>query len=159
MTEDNPTNLELLRLAKELAYADYNNRRANIHNEWLVDNERMQRLHRTSVPYPSIPPYPTEGEIILRAQKLIDFLNQPRPDLEKQKLHKEVKQLISDVKQEIGKEPDVEEQQSPPTQNNLIEEPSLAKNVEPMPTEPETTEKPSTMSKIKKRMALNFRGD
>lgn len=128
----NPTNLELLRLAKELAYADYNNRRANIHNQWVVDNDRMQRTHKVNVPYPSIPQYPTEDEIISRAKKLIDFLNHPRPDLEKQTLHNEVKQLITDVEKELGKTTVVEEQ-TEPTQQPITE----------------TGEKQSVLGKIK----------
>lgn len=103
-----PTNLELLHLAKELAYADYNNRRANMHNQWLVDNETMKRTRGVNVPYPPIPQYPSEEEIIDRAKKLIDFLNQPRSDLETQEIRKGVNKLISDVKQESRKEPVLE---------------------------------------------------
>jgi len=80
------TNLELLRLATELAYADYNNRRANLHNQWLVDNDKMKRIYGTTVPYPTIPPYPTEEEIVAKAQKLIEFLSAPRPDLDNKQL-------------------------------------------------------------------------
>ena len=80
------TNLELLRLATELAYADYNNRRANLHNQWLVDNDKMKRMYGTTVPYPTIPPYPTEEEIVAKAQKLIEFLSAPRPDLDNKQL-------------------------------------------------------------------------
>jgi len=81
-----PTNLELLRLATELAYADYNNRRANLHNQWLVDNDKMKRMYGTTVPYPTIPPYPTEEEIVAKAQTLIKFLSAPRPDLDNKQL-------------------------------------------------------------------------
>jgi predicted secreted protein len=144
----NPTNLELLQLAKELAYSDYNNRRANIHNQWLADNETMLRTRRVSVPYPAIPPYPDEEEIIQRAKRLIDFLNQPRPDLEKQKLHEEVKELIQDVSQEIGKVIVVEEQPTP-TQTT-ISEPVNQDELNPSPElTTETTEKTSVIEKIK----------
>lgn len=143
----NPTNLELLRLAKELAYADYNNRRANIHNEWLVDNERMQKTHRTNVPYPTIPPYPTEEEIIYRAEKLIEFLNRPRADLEKEKLQDEVKQLITDVEQEIGKKTDADEQ-LPPAQDESIKLLPARTEVD-RSTTPPVSENTSVFGKIK----------
>lgn len=97
MIHSNPTNLELLRLATELVYSNYNNRRANLHNQWLADNDRMMKLYRTSVPYPVIPPYPTEEEIIAKAQKLIEFLSAPRPEIENQKLQQGVTQLIADI--------------------------------------------------------------
>lgn len=116
MSDKIPTNLELLHLAKELAYSDYNNRRANIHNKWLVDNETFKRTRGISVPYPPIPPYPTEEQIIHRAQKLIEFLNQPRSDLETQEIRKEVNQLIVDVKQESRKEYALEK--------SIVEEPT-----------------------------------
>lgn len=81
----NPTNLELLRLAKELAYSDYNNRKAELHNQWLAESDLAWKKHRLKVAYPQIPAFPTEGEIMNRAMKLIEFLNTPRPDLVKPK--------------------------------------------------------------------------
>ena len=151
--DKNPTNLELLRLATELAYADYNNRRANLHNKWLSDNENMLRRHKISVPYPPIPPYPTEQEIILRATRLIEFLNYPRPDLERQKLHTEVKQLITDVKQEIEQTPVVEEQPQPtqePTNIVAIDHPvDIQPTIENESPQEDKPEKTSVIDKIK----------
>jgi len=99
------TNLELLRLATELAYCDYNNRRANLHNQWLADNEKMKKLYGTSVPYPIIPPYPTEKEIVNKAQKLIEFLSMSRPDIEKNKTNLEFKEIVTEIaeKKEVSK--------------------------------------------------------
>lgn len=79
----NPTNLELLRLAKELAYSDYNNRKAELHNQWIKESDLAWKLHRAKVAYPNIPDFPSESEIINRALKLIEFLNTPRTDLSK----------------------------------------------------------------------------
>lgn len=81
----NPTNIELLRLAKELAYSDYNNRKAELHNQWLAESDLAWKRHRLKVAYPPIPPFPTEQEIMDRALNLIEFLNTPRPDLEEPK--------------------------------------------------------------------------
>jgi formaldehyde-activating enzyme involved in methanogenesis len=46
----------------------------------------MKRIYGTTVPYPTIPPYPTEEEIVAKAQKLIEFLSAPRPDLDNKQL-------------------------------------------------------------------------
>lgn len=73
--EVDPVVLEILRLAKELVINEYTDRRANVHNQWLVDAETAWRTRRAKVPYPVIPPYPTELDIVLRAQVLLNFLN------------------------------------------------------------------------------------
>lgn len=82
LDKTNPTNIEILRIAKDLAYSDYNNRKAELHNQWLKESDYMWRTQKLRVAYPTIPPYPTEEEIVSRAKKLLDFLNTPRPDLE-----------------------------------------------------------------------------
>ena len=78
----NPASIEILRLAKELAYSDYNNRKADLHNQWLKESDYMWKTQRLRVAYPPIPPFPTEEDIAKRAERLLDFLTRPRPDLE-----------------------------------------------------------------------------
>jgi hypothetical protein len=140
------TNLELLRLATELAYADYNNRRANLHNQWLVDNDKMKRMYNSSVPYPTIPPYPTEAEIVAKAKTLIQFLSVPRPQTENTETQLEIKQFISEVRDNKDKQNTtllkndrdmVIEQKENPTPTNI----SIEEN---------NTEKTSVIDKIKK---------
>jgi len=80
----NPTNLEILRIARDLAYSDYNNRKADIHNKWVSDSAQLWQTRRQRLAYPPIPSYPTEDEIVERALKLVAFLGTPRPDLEYQ---------------------------------------------------------------------------
>ena len=80
--EINPTNLELIKIARELAYNDYNNRKAELHNQWLLESDIAWKKHKVKVAYPTIPEFPSEDEIINRAMKLIEFLNTHRPDLE-----------------------------------------------------------------------------
>lgn len=82
--EINPTNLELLRIARDLAYSDYNNRKADIHNKWVSESAQLWQTRRQRLAYPPIPAYPTEEEIVERALKLVSFLGTPRPDLEYQ---------------------------------------------------------------------------
>jgi hypothetical protein len=162
-----PTNLELLNLAKELAYADYNNRRANMHNQWLVDNETMKRTRGISVPYPPIPQYPSEEEIIDRAKKLIDFLNQPRSELETQEVRKGVNKLISDVTQESRKEPVLEKPivQEPKhitkkdkIQDTKIEE-SVETNVSPIEESVETPVESQNKSSMFKKLKTAWTKD
>lgn len=80
----NPTNLELLRIARDLAYSDYNNRKADIHNKWVSESAQLWQTRRQRLAYPPIPTYPTEEEIVERALKLVSFLSTHRPDLEYQ---------------------------------------------------------------------------
>lgn len=77
----NPTNIELLRIARDLAYSDYNNRKADLHNQWLRESEYMWRTKKLKVSYPLIPPFPSESDILLRAEKLLEFIKRSRPDL------------------------------------------------------------------------------
>lgn len=122
MSESNPTNIEILRLAKELAYSDYNNRKADLHNQWLAEDDFMWRTQRMKVAYPPIPKFPTEEEIARRAERLLEFLRTPRPDLEEQKAIKEVKTLI----QEVNNEPVIDEPQITITENTLdVGEPTV----------------------------------
>lgn len=144
---NNPTNLELLRLATELAYSDYNNKRANIHNQWLADNDKMRRMYGTTVPYPTIPPYPTEEEIIFKAKKLVQFLNMSRPDLEKQKLYNNINQSITDVKEENYKQ-SIIDQPVDTIQHNDISTHMIEGAVAPVESQ-ESNEKTSVFEKIK----------
>lgn len=65
---------ELLKMAKEVVVNEYIDRRAQDHNQWLADAEIAWKLRRVRIPYPTIPPYPTEKEIVARAQTLYDFI-------------------------------------------------------------------------------------
>lgn len=80
--QSNPTNLELLRIARDLAYNDYDNRRTDVHNKWVSDSALLWTNQKLRLAYPNMPAYPTEDEVISRAVKLVEFLNTPRPDLE-----------------------------------------------------------------------------
>lgn len=66
----NLINLEILRMARDLVTNEYIDRRAQLHNKWLNDcNDQFGTL-----PYPDIPPYPTESDVVARAQTLLNFL-------------------------------------------------------------------------------------
>ena len=72
-------NLEILRMARELVINEHTDRRAEMHNQWLAESNELWRTRRIRLAYPSIPPYPTENDIIARAQVLLDFLTVSSP--------------------------------------------------------------------------------
>lgn len=84
MSEKNRSmRLELLRLSRELAIGDYNNRRADLHNQWVLESDKLWRTSRMRLAYPPIPSFPTEEEIVERAKLLMDFVGlNEEPELE-----------------------------------------------------------------------------
>ena len=69
-----PKLLEILRMARELVINEHTDRRAEMHNQWLTESNELWRTRRVRLAYPSIPPYPTENDIIARARTLLDFV-------------------------------------------------------------------------------------
>lgn len=61
-------------MAKELVTNEYIDRRAQLHNKWLKEAEDSYLTLGATVPYPDIPPYPTENDVVARAQALLKFL-------------------------------------------------------------------------------------
>ena len=75
MSESNAnTRLELLRIARELVINEYIDKRAQDHNNWLSQSEIMWKTKGIKLPYPPFPPYPTEADIIARANALEQYL-------------------------------------------------------------------------------------
>jgi len=104
-----PTNLEILRLAKELAYSDYNNRKADLHNRWVAESDYMWRTHKLRVAYPPIPSFPSEEDIMKIASRLLEFLSIPRTDFENQAAIKEVTELIYQTTIDLDEEKQIVE--------------------------------------------------
>jgi hypothetical protein len=66
--------MEILRMARDLTLNEYKDRRAELHNQWLAESDRVWRISRARVTYPPIPPHPTEAEILARAKLLMNFV-------------------------------------------------------------------------------------
>ena len=67
--------LELLKMAKELLLEDYNSSKERLINEWQVKVESA-KLNGQAIPeHPAFPTYPTENEIINKAQALNGFVS------------------------------------------------------------------------------------
>lgn len=69
-----PTNLEILRMAREIVHNEYIDAKAQLHNKWLADSDALWRTSRVRLVYPPFPPYPTEDVIVARAKVLKNFL-------------------------------------------------------------------------------------
>jgi len=67
--------LELLKLAKDMLEQDYFAKREVSHNNWQVSSENA-RLAGTSLPnQPELPSYPSEQDVIVKAQSLNTFVS------------------------------------------------------------------------------------
>lgn len=67
--------LELLRMAKDMLVEDYFGKRESISNNWNVQVE-IAKLNGGTIPiHPGYPAYPTEKEVIEKAQALNGFVS------------------------------------------------------------------------------------
>jgi len=67
--------LELLKMAKELLLEDYTSNKERLINEWQVKVESA-KLNGQQIPdHPAFPAYPTEKDIITKAQSLNGFVS------------------------------------------------------------------------------------
>lgn len=67
--------LELVKIARDLCFNEYTDRRAQLHNKWLVESEHLWRTQRLRLAYPDMPVYPGEADIMTRAEKLYAYIN------------------------------------------------------------------------------------
>jgi hypothetical protein len=67
--------LEILKMARDMLEADYYAQREKVANLWAVQSE-IAKIHGTELPqHPGYPPYPTEEQIITKAQALNGFVS------------------------------------------------------------------------------------
>lgn len=67
--------LELLKMAKEMLTEEYYGKRDQISQDWQVKVESA-KIHGQAIPeHPTLPPYPTENEVITKAQSLNGFVS------------------------------------------------------------------------------------
>ena len=67
--------LELLKMAKELLLEEYSSSKDRLSNEWQVKVESA-KLNGQAIPeHPAFPTYPTENDIITKAQALNGFVS------------------------------------------------------------------------------------
>lgn len=67
--------LEILRMAKDLLIEDYHANREKVTNEWNVRVD-FAKINGEPVPsHPGLPTYPTEKDILAKAQELNGFVS------------------------------------------------------------------------------------
>ena len=74
--------LELLKMAKEMLTDDYYGKREVISNEWTTKVEESKINGTPSPQHPGFPPFPSEEEIIEKAEMLNGFVSQTPPQPE-----------------------------------------------------------------------------
>jgi hypothetical protein len=74
--------LELLRMAKDMLYDDYNAQRDKIQQDWNIKCDTAKAKGETPPEHPALPTIPSETDIINKAQTLNGFVSniqQPEP--------------------------------------------------------------------------------
>ena len=68
--------LDLLKMAQSMLEQDYYGKREQISNEYATKCE-VAKIHGSEIPaHPGFPPYPSEADIIAKAQILNGFVSQ-----------------------------------------------------------------------------------
>ena len=67
--------LELLKMAKEMLSDDYYGKREQISNDWSMQCETAKIKGETPPQHPGFPQYPSEADIIAKAQSLNGFVS------------------------------------------------------------------------------------
>ena len=67
--------LELLKMAQGMLSDDYYGKREQISNDWQMQCESSKIKGETPPPHPGFPAYPSESDIIAKAQLLNGFVS------------------------------------------------------------------------------------
>ncbi len=68
--------LELLKMAKDMLAEDYFGKREQVSNDWQVKVDNARHAGAQPPEHPGFPAYPTETDIIAKAQSLNSFVSQ-----------------------------------------------------------------------------------
>jgi len=74
--------LELLKMAQGMLTDDYMFKRNAVENQWHSQVEASKIAGNPAPDLPALPPYPTEEEIIKKAEVLNGFVSQTSPAVE-----------------------------------------------------------------------------
>jgi hypothetical protein len=67
--------LELLKMAKDMLYDDYNAQRDKIQQDWNIKCDTAKTKGETPPEHPALPTIPSEQDIITKAQNLNGFVS------------------------------------------------------------------------------------
>jgi len=68
--------LEILKMAKDMLVEEYYSKREIISNNWNIQVDSARSTGATPPAHPEFPPYPTEAQIIQKANELNTFVSQ-----------------------------------------------------------------------------------
>lgn len=71
--------LELLKMAKDMLTEDYYGRREQVSNDWQVKVDNARHAGQTPPDHPGFPSYPSETDVISKANALNGFVSQIQP--------------------------------------------------------------------------------
>ena len=71
--------LELLKMAKDMLEQDYHAKREGLQQQWHTQVDAAKIAGTQSPDYPGLPPFPTEDEIVKKAEALNQFVSQTNP--------------------------------------------------------------------------------
>lgn len=71
--------LELLKMAKDMLTDDYHTRRDSLQQQWHTQVDAAKIAGTTSPDFPALPAFPTEEEIVKKAEALNQFVSQTTP--------------------------------------------------------------------------------
>jgi len=78
--------IELLKMASDQLVKDYLERRTQEHAQWLQAADAAWKNNNTWLQYPAMPAYPSNADIMLKAEELNKFINsESEPETESQK--------------------------------------------------------------------------
>lgn len=66
--------LEVLKIASQLIINQHTDKRADLHNQWVLESEELWRIRKLKLAYPPIPPYPSEQDVTACATNLLRFI-------------------------------------------------------------------------------------
>jgi hypothetical protein len=71
--------LELLKMAKDMLTDDYHTKRDALQQQWLTQVDSAKIAGTQSPDFPALPAFPTEDEIVKKAEALNQFVSQTTP--------------------------------------------------------------------------------
>lgn len=74
--------LELLKMAKDMLTDDYHTKRDALNQQWHSQVDAAKIAGTTSPDFPALPAFPTEEEIVKKAEALNQFVSQTTPQPE-----------------------------------------------------------------------------
>ena len=74
--------LELLKMAKDMLEQDYHAKRDSLQQQWHTQVDSAKIAGTQSPDFPALPPFPTEEEIVKKAEALNQFVSQTPPQPE-----------------------------------------------------------------------------